>query len=185
MTKLSTPSTSVVVDEAPGVVASAAQINQWAENAKAGDRFVYASRSSLLPRGSEGGRTARDLLDRGLVRHEQRRIAAGSINYAVIRTSKPWEVARPTRRERTGPAISGEAAAVDALFPILVRFARFNRPCPTDAQLAGRAGVTLDVVKPALAAMQIANMIRIKGVKAPTLRIVEICGTGHITGMIG
>lgn len=185
MTRIEPPSTSVVVDEARGVVASAAQINGWAESAKAGDKFVYASRSNLLPRGSEGGRAARDLLDRGLVRHEQRRIASGMINYAIIRNGKPWQEPQPAKGDRAAAPISGEAAVVDTLFAILARSARFNRPCPTDAQLAGRAGLPLDVIKPALDVMQNANMIRIKGVKAPTLRIVEICRTGHVTGMIG
>lgn len=185
MTNLTPPAASAVQDEVPGVVASAARINGWAEIAKPGDRFVYAARSSMLPRGSEGGRAARDLIERGVVRHEQKRVGPNVITYSLIRTGRPWSTSRVERPVPQVATVTSESAAIDALYRVLLRHARFGRPCPTDAKLAVTAKIDLASVQPALAAMVETGLIKIKGVKAPTLRIISIVTTGHATGIIG
>lgn len=182
MAKLLPPDDFVMQDEAPGVVASAGRIKTWAIIARPGDEFVYATRASL-PFGSEGARAARLLHDQGFAHLRQRPAGAGLFNYVLKRSGQPWPAPRVLGVD-LGVEVPQEAAAIDALFPILLRYARFGRPCPTDAQLAASAGLRLTAVKPALAAMASANMIEIRGVKAPTLRIVSIVGTRHATGMI-
>ncbi|MEG3153024.1 hypothetical protein U1769_24285 [Sphingomonas sp. ZT3P38] len=174
------------LDEAPGVVAAAARILGWAEIALAGAEFVYATRC-YLPIGSEGAKAARELQERGLVHLKQRRVQGGStINYVAERSSLPWERARPRAVPKAMPyrPAAGEAATINALYPVLRRAARFSRPCPTDAQLAERAGVEIDAIHPALSAMEQIGMIRIEPAKAPTLRLVSIVATGHRTGLV-
>lgn len=180
-------SSEALAGEALNVVASPDRILGWAEIAQPGDQFVYASRA-YLPSGSEGAKAAYDLATRGLVHLKQRRIA-GSIatNYVAERTSAAWKPKQPKLPRSAPPAIrsaDAEAAAINALLPVLQRAARFGRPCPTDAQLATRCGLSRGDVKAAIAAMELMNMVRVIAVKAPTLRMVTIVSTGHRTGLV-
>jgi hypothetical protein len=174
------------IDEAPGVIAGADRINGWAEIAKAGAEFVYATRC-YLPIGSEGAKAARALQARGIVDLKQRRVpGTAQFNYVAQRSSAPWSVAPAPVRPKTAPYRVGvaEAEAINAVFPVLARAARFGRPCPTDVQLSERSGVDLDGVKIALAAMVEIGMVRIDPAKAPTLRFITIVATGHKTGLV-
>jgi hypothetical protein len=178
---------AAVIDEHPGVVASPDRITGWAEIAKPGAEFVYATRC-YLPIGSRGAEAARDLAERGLVYLKQRRVPnSREINYVAERSKAPWRQIhdRPKAAPSRPRAASGDAAAVDAVLPILQRAARFNRPCPTDVQIADRAGITVDAVQPALDALKANGVIRVSKVKAPTLRMITIVATSHKTGMVG
>ncbi|WP_210357630.1 hypothetical protein [Sphingomonas beigongshangi] len=173
-----------VVDEAVQVVAEPEQLFAWAKDAKPGDRFVYATRM-VLPAKSAGGRAARNLYERGLVQLCQRRVAGTSLrNYEAQRTKRAWPGLDPVVRTSSGDFVNldDETGAANALLPVLARAAQFGRPCPTDRQLATSARVRLETVKPGLDVLRAINAIRIKGVKAPTCRIVTIVGTGHSTG---
>lgn len=174
------------VDEAPGVVATPAQIDAWIEVAKEGDRMLYATRA-CLPVGSRGAARMRDLGKRGLVQLTQARsmLDRTVFNYMATRTAAPCALTKPDRPVLTVPAaaiVDDEAATVDALLPLLIRFAQHRRPCPTDRQLATRIGQSEEAVKAGLEAMTAAHLIRIQRVAAPTLRRVVIVATGQITG---
>jgi hypothetical protein len=174
------------VDEAPGVVATPAQIDAWMEVAKEGDRMLYATRA-CLPVGSRGAARMRDLGKRGLVQLTQARSTLDRtvFNYMATRTGAPSALTKPVRPVLGVPAVAivdNEAAIVDALLPVLTRFAQHGRPCPTDRQLAVRADLTEAEVKAGLAAMSAAHLIRVQGCAAPTYRRVLIVATGQITG---
>ncbi|MBD8677945.1 hypothetical protein [Sphingomonas sp. CFBP 13720] len=177
----------MIIDEAPGIVASPERIDAWMEVAKPGDRFVYASRLSL-PAASKGAAHMRALAKRGLVALTQARskVDPAIFHYCAQRTPAATALTRPTRPKlAVTPAVlaDGEAAVVDALLPVLERFARHGRPCPTDKQLAARAKLTEDGVKAGLAALAASHLIRVQKVSAPTLRRIIIVATGQITGL--
>jgi hypothetical protein len=175
------------VDEAPGMIATVAQVDAWMERAKPGDVFVYVTGTSL-PIRAGGAKRMRDLADRGLVYLTQKRLAPGSpvTNYRAMRSEKPCALTRPERPVLAAPSaalVDDEAAIVDALLPVLTRYAQHGRPCPTDRQLASKARLTEAAVKDGLTAMTAAHLIRITRVSAPTLRRVVIVATGQITGL--
>ena len=175
------------IDEAPGVVASPARIDAWLEIAKPGDRFVYATRL-CLPINSAGRKRMLVLENRGLVCLTRPRstLDATVFKYTATRTSKPTALTRPDRPVLTSdsaPLVDDEVAIVDALLPVLERFAQAGRPCPTDKQLAERARLSEEAVKLGLEAMAAANLIRVQGMAAPTYRRVTILRTGAITGI--
>ena len=168
-------------------VASPQQLLDWAETAKPGERFVYATRP-FLPVGSLGAAAARDLGERGLVLLRRKRCETQPDNhvYWVLRSSRRWGVpaataAKPVLTARSRDA--GDYAAGDALLPILTRAAQHARPCPTDKQLASRAKIDFERVQPGLDALRGANAIRITSAPAPTLRRVLIVGPGWQTGL--
>ncbi|MBY9062321.1 hypothetical protein K7957_05175 [Sphingomonas yunnanensis] len=174
----------VVTDEVPGIVASPERVAAWMELASAGDRFVYATRATL-PLRSPGATAMRQLSDRGLVILVRPRCAADPtvFNYTAIRTKAPTSLEKPKRERLVARVIDAEAAVVDALLPVLERAASFGRPCPTDKQLASKAGLRPDEVEPALAALVAANLIRIHQAPRPTLRRVTIVASGAQTGL--
>ena len=174
-------------DEAPGVVASPTRIAAWMELAKQGDVFTYATRL-CLPVNSAGAKRMRELAALGLVVLTRPRstIDPTVFNYRAQRTGKPTPLTRPVRAVLTAPSaklVDGEAAIVDALLPVLERFAQHARPCPTDKQLADKARLTEGAVKAGLEAMIAAHLIKVLGCAAPTYRRVIILGTGAITGL--
>jgi hypothetical protein len=176
-----------VYDEAPGIVASPERIDAWMEVAKPGDRFVYATRL-CLPVASRGAARMRELEKRGLVVLTRPRstLDATVFNYTAHRTATMTAMARPHRPKLVAPAVvlaDGEAALIDALLPVLERFAHHGRPCPTDKQLAARARLTEEAVKAGLAAMAAAHLIRVQGCAAPTYRRIIIIATGAQTGL--
>jgi len=175
-----------VIDEAPGVIATAAQVDAWIETAKPGAVFVYVSGTSIPIRAS-GAKRMRELAAMGLVYLTQKRLEPGSpiVNYRAMRSEKPSALTKPERPTLSlapSPVVEDETAIVDALLPILSQFARHGRPCPTDKQLATRADLTEDAVKAGLAAMSATHLIRVTGCAAPTYRRVLILATGAMTG---
>ena len=186
MTAQSSP--TLIIDEAPSVVASVERIDAWLSIARKGDRFVYATREHLPPR-STGAMRMRTLAERRFVCLVQpRAIAGGSLfNFTAIRTDVPLPGAkpfgRPTLAVVAAPLVDGEAAIVDALLPVLERFARHRRPCPTDKQLAVKAQLSEEQVKAGLEAMVAGHLIRVQGCAAPTYRRIVIVASGSITGI--
>lgn len=175
-------------DEVSGLVAGVDRINAWLAVANPGDRFIYASRTSLLPGASAGAARMRDLAARKLVMLVQARstLDATRTNYIAVRTAMSTALAKPARPRlavSTAPIAENEAASIDALLPVLERFASKGRPCPTDKQLAERAGIVTSMVQPTLEAMVAAHLIRIEGARGPTNRRVLILSTGAITGL--
>lgn len=180
-------SSGMLIDEFPGIVASVDRIDAWMAVAKPGDRFVYATRMSL-PRVSAGAARMRELAARDLVHLVRPRstIEPTIFNYTAIRSSVPSALTRPDRPKLGVPLAAlthDEAAAIDALLPVLERFASKGRPCPTDKQLAERSGLPFDAVAPTLAAMAASHLIRIQGARGPTNRRILILSTGAITGL--
>ncbi|MCU6454335.1 hypothetical protein LPN01_09610 [Sphingomonas sp. A2-49] len=174
-------------DEVSGLVAGVDRINAWLAVAKPGDRFIYASRCGL-PRTSAGAARMRDLASRKVVLLVQVRstLDPSRLNYTAVRTAVPCALSRIVRPRLTAavePIADGEAAVVDALLPVLERFARHGRPCPTDRQLAAKAGLTEDAVKAGLEAMISTHLIRVQGCAAPTYRRIIILSNGLITGI--
>jgi len=166
-------------------VATPAGIDAWMESAQAGEVMIYARRAFVT--GSSGAARMRALADRGLVELSQRRcdLDPSLFQYRARRTSVPSAMTRPDRAKlvlELTPVMADEAAAIDALLPVLTRTAQYSRPCPTNKQLAELSGLALDVIKPALDAMVAARLILIAGVAAPTSRRVTILSNGWQTG---
>lgn len=175
------------LDEAPGVVASVARIDAWMEVAKAGDRFVYATRM-CLPAASKGAKRMLALAESGLVCLTRPRSQAEPtlFHYMATRTSKACILTRPERPKLVAPSAviaDGEAEAVNKLLPVLERFASARRPCPTDRGLAERAGLSEAAIRPTLDAMVQAHLILVQGVRPPTSRRIVIVSTGAATGV--
>ena len=180
-------SSGSMFDEVSGLVAGVDRINAWMAVANPGDRFIYASRSGL-PKASAGAARMRDLAGRKLVMLFQARssLDPSRMNYIAVRTAVPDALAKPVRPRlalSSVPIAEDEAASIDALLPVLERFAAKGRPCPTDKQLAERAGIATAMVQPTLDAMVAAHLIRIEGARGPTNRRVLILSTGAITGL--
>ncbi|WP_231420892.1 hypothetical protein [Sphingomonas sp. Leaf205] len=174
------------IAEAKGIIASIDQIETWLAVAKAGDRFLYATRP-FLPAGSQGALRMRTLSEQGLVHLVQKRsdLLSSDWCYYAERSTKPVLDARQLREPRHDVrTVPDDVSAINVLLPILKKAARFGRPCPTDVQLAERARLPRDAVQPAIDAMRTMNIIRVLPAKAPTLRFVEIVETGHKTGLI-
>jgi hypothetical protein len=174
-------------DEAPGVVASPERIDAWIEVAKQGDVFTYATRL-CLPVNSAGAKRMRQLEALSLVVLTRPRSTLDPtvFNYRAQRTGKVTPMTRPVRPVLVAPSaklVDDEAAIVDALLPVLERFAQHARPCPTDKQLADKARLTEGAVKAGLEAMVAAHLIKVLGCAAPTYRRVVIVSTGAITGL--
>lgn len=180
-------SSGPIIDEVPDFVASVDRIDAWMEVAEHGDRFVYASRITL-PRKSSGIERMRVLASRNLVHLFQSRskLDVRFFTFLAERSSVSSALTKPVRPRLVLTAATlpdNEAAAIDALLPVLERFAAKGRPCPTDKQLAERAGIAVDAVQPTLEAMTAAHLIRIEGARGPTNRRVLILSTGAITGL--
>ena len=172
--------------EAKGVIASIDQIETWLAIAKAGDRFLYATRP-CLPAGSQGALRMRTLAEQGLVYLVKKRsdLLRGEWCYYAERSTKSARDIRPLREPRHDVRTTpDDVSAINVLLPILKKAARFGRPCPTDVQLAERAKLPREVIQPTIDAMRTMNIIRVLPAKAPTLRFVEIVETGHKTGLI-
>jgi hypothetical protein len=171
-------------DELPGVVASPARIAAWLATASKGDEFVYATRCAL-PVACAGRRAARDAADAELVVLFQRRVPGREErNYVMRRTAAPL----PSRGGGAAPGkqvhVENEAEVQDRILGLLTRAARFQRPCPTNAALARRAGIAPGQVKGVMTILRKAGLIRVEWAPPPTLRCVSIVGTGLKTGMV-
>lgn len=173
------------IDEAPGIVATVAQVDGWIETAAPGAVFVYASRTCMIVK-SAGAKRMRELAERGLVQLTQRRDkdVPAIVNYVATRTSEPTAMTKPSRRQLSACVVDAEAALVDSLLPLLERAARFGRPCPTDKQLAERAKLAVETIQPGLAVLSAAGLIWVEAAPSPTRRRVLIVATGERTGLI-
>lgn len=183
-----TPASLTSFEEHRGVVASVADCDRWLAAAEYGDVFVYAVRA-WLPVAAPGARRMYALQTLGLVTLTRKRSdrRPDEFVFRAQRTSKPIpepEAPRAKLALKPVPIAVDEAAAIDEILPILQRSAKHGRPCPTDAQLADRAGLSRDDVAAALKAMHSAGLIRVQGVAAPTLRLITIVATGHRTGYV-
>lgn len=167
----------VVIDEAAGVVAAPERILGWAHMARAGDQMVYASRC-WLPVASAGAAEARRLARAGLVHLKQRPIGDGVRNYIAERSSLPW----PEQDVAARACVASQV--LEAVYQALARTARFDRPCPSDAQLAVRLGLEPAEIAAAIDALAEDGAIRVVGMRAPTLRRVTISATGARTGVV-
>jgi len=172
------------LDEARNVALPAERVAAWVEAARPGDELIYGSRwFGVLPAKSATAAKVRALHAEGLVLPFQRVIKAGvERNYLVRRTARPWIT--PAALSPFGEPAHVAPAAIDALFALLERAARFARPCPTDRQLAERVGIDRAEVKPALEAMVEAGLIDVAAAAAPTLRRIKIVATGQTTGWV-
>ena len=179
-----------VIDEAPGVVARPAALEAWARTARAGDRFVYATRCSLPP-GSAGAACARLLAARELVYLARFRVQDGSgeFSYFAERSSKVWSEGAPaaTRVVLTAGEVEIDGAlevlACDTVLPVLTRSAQFRRPCPTDVALVERTGLSIETVKACVAALRGLKLIHVTAAPPPTNRRVTVLATGFQTGL--
>ena len=173
-----------------GRVASIAEVDRWLAYAETGDVFVYAVRTAWLPITAPGKRRLYALAIQGLVVLSQKPsdLIEGAKAYRAQRSSKPLPPPEPAPTPRAKLSLSApviavdEAAAIDKLLPIVMRAAKYGRPCPTDAQMADRSGLARDAIPATLAAMQAARLVKIEGTSAPTLRLITILATGHRTG---
>lgn len=173
----------VAIDPKDGV-AKPERIDAWVEQATAGDRLIYASRP-FLPARSPGAARLRELATRGLVFLTAPRstIDDNHFDYTATRSSKQCAWAKPARPVLELRLVDTEAAVVDALLPVLERFAQAGRPCPTDHQLAERSGLAREIIADALTALRAAGLIHIQAAPAPTLRRVLILSSGAMTGL--
>lgn len=172
-----------------GIVAPAERIRAWAEGSVRGATFVYAT-ARMLPPGAPGQAEALRLARAGLVLLTQRAVWPGLAerHYQMTRTARAWP-AEPAPAPASpawgiGEAEGVPAAVVDAVFDLVARAARFGRPCPTDAQLAARVEVSPAQAAAALAELVALDAITLRGVSAPTCRVVTICATGMATGQV-
>lgn len=183
-----TPASLTFFDEHRGLVASVADCNRWLAVAEYGDVFVYAVRA-WLPVAAPGAQRMYVLQTLGLVTLTRKRsdLRPHEFAFRAQRTSKPIPEPEAPRSKLSLKPVAiavDEAAAIDELLPILQRSAKHGRPCPTDAQLADRAGLSRDDVAAALKAMHATGLIRVQGTAAPTLRLITIVATGHRTGYV-
>ena len=173
----------IAIDPKDGV-AKPERIDAWVERAGAGDRLIYASRP-FLPVASPGAARLRALSTSGLIYLTSPRSTLDPtiFDYTAERSSKPLAWAKPSQPVLELRVVDAEAAIVDALLPVLERFAQAGRPCPTDLQLAERSGLDREIIPEALAALRAARLIHIQAAPAPTLRRVLILSSGAITGL--
>lgn len=167
------------------MVASPERIRAWLSMAATGDQFLYAT-WARAPGNHPGAVLMRTLAGKGIVHLKQKRVGTSLVHrYTAERSSKPIETPAPRAvlSARLALIAEGETDLVNTLMQQLMRAARFRLPCPTDAQMARRAGVVPEVVPVAMAAMVEAGMIRVHAAPAPTLRRVTIVDSGDVTGM--
>lgn len=172
-------------DEVTHVIASPERIRAWLSIAVAGDQLLYATRASSLGN-APGAVLMRTLASKGLVHLKQRRLGRSLVhNYIAERSSKLREmpVVRPKLSAKLGMIGDDEVGLVNALMEQLNRAARFCLPCPTNAQMARKAGMPVESIPPLMEAMVSAGLIRVHSAPAPTLRIVTIVNTNEMTGV--
>jgi hypothetical protein len=157
-------------------------IVEWADEAKPGDRIVYARAPSMqLPKHAGGVQAAREMYDSGRVTLAQQRISASLTAYIAIRSngSKP-----PSPKLRlAGAAPDPDTDQCAKLMAILRNCAASERPCPTNREL-GRmlGGMNGDQAAYLLRKLQSGNRIQIDQI-GPSARRVTIRSSGKRTGV--
>lgn len=110
-------------------VADGASLDAWVGHAGFGERLIYCSAPSLIA--GPGKAKALELEQLGLVRLAQQRRAGGGFDYLMIRSSKALRAPKA--------ATAAGDPALETILRALKRAANFDRPCPSDAQLAALA----------------------------------------------
>lgn len=172
-------------DEVAHVVASPERIRAWLSIAAPGDQLLYATRASSLGN-APGAVLMRTLASKCLVHLKQRRVGRSLVhNYIAERSSKALAVpaARPKLSAKLDMIGDDEVGLVNALMEQLNRAARFRLPCPTDAQMARKAGMPVEFVPPLMQVMVSSGLIRVHSAPAPTLRTVTIVNSNETTGV--
>ena len=119
------------------------QVRSWAARALPGDDIVYAE--GVRP-GDAIGAAVRGLRDAGLVTMVSKRVD-GRLKFIAQRLPDPAPMARlmrgPEHRGRFAKReIKGRRTAERLIYKLLVEAARRGLPCPTNAELATRAGLS-------------------------------------------
>jgi hypothetical protein len=166
--------------EGPQKVATPDALNAWMRRAAAGEEFVYCEAPS--PIRDETWLRAGELSRDGYVLTLSRRRAGGGYVYFARRTGKA--IARAIDPVEAALA----EAATDIIFRALKRAANFELPCPSDAELARRAGLTIRQQ----AQQRVRKLIDL-GLVESTLayeggvpsRVVRICAGAHAGSAAG
>lgn len=119
------------------VVRDRGELVAWLDAAKPGARFVYAEGAGL-PRASATIALVREAQGKGTVDLVQRRNGR-TIEYLAVRRAggvMSCEMAAPARR-----ATDNDDAADEAVWREVKRAVSLQWPCPTNAELAKRAGL--------------------------------------------
>jgi hypothetical protein len=108
-------------------------LDAWWRAALEGDEFIYCE--ALSPIRDETWHRAGELARSGYLRTHSRKRGGGGHSYFAVRTAKRLT---PT----VNPIDAALAdAATETIFRALKRAANFDRPCPTDTELAAIAGL--------------------------------------------
>ncbi|MBJ7442866.1 MAG: winged helix-turn-helix domain-containing protein [Sphingobium sp.] len=165
------------------------QLSDWAERAQAGEDVVYCT--GVRPDETIGA-AARALCESGVVTLTARRVAAesgGGFRFIAQRLADPRpSQIRARRRSNSGQFRQGQPASGDAkrttraVLRLLVQAANRDAPCPTNAEIAVRVGLTGSVA----ASYRMRRLVRdgMISVEEPgpcERRIVTIVATGKKT----
>lgn len=113
-------------------LATVEDLEAFARRAAAGESFTYCEAPDLIH--SPTSRRAGELAQQGLLRTHHKRRAAGGWEFYAVRTGKAQQVAlTPADEALADPA-------TDIIFRELKRAANLGLKCPTDADLARKAG---------------------------------------------
>lgn len=114
-------------------IVSLEALEAFVRDAKPDEQFTYCEAPQLIP--SETSRRVREMAQEGLVRPHQTRRAGGGFIFFVVRT----------RYRPPAASTPGQAALTDrftaAIYEELKQAADKARRCPSDAELARRAGL--------------------------------------------
>lgn len=125
------------------IIQTPEQVRSWAERARPGEDIVYAE--GARP-GDTIGAVVRGLKDMGLVTMTSKRVD-GRLRFIAQRLPDP----APSARLRRGPEqrgrfakreIKGRRTAERLIYKLLVDAAKRGAPCPTNAELATRVGLS-------------------------------------------
>lgn len=118
------------------------QLHSWAARARPGDDVVYDE--GARP-GADIGAAVRGLHDAGLVTMTSKRVD-GRLRFIAQRLADPAAAGREHRgaphRGRFAKRATGRRCAERLIYKLLVEAARRGAPCPTNAELAARVGLS-------------------------------------------
>jgi hypothetical protein len=114
-------------------IATGAAIDAWVRRAKSGDRFTYCEAPE--PMRFDAWLRAPELEQQGLVHLRQERREGGGYRWFVVRTAKAMQAPQSAAEK----ALADEATA--RIHADVCQAASQGRFCPSDAELARRAGL--------------------------------------------
>lgn len=166
---------------APPFAVSVEDFDAWVAAAEPRDALIYA-RGAEIPRNAPAWAHARELVDEGLITLTYQRAGGGITEYLAIRLSTanaPPVVAAPRVEV-------DEANPMDLVLREIRRAAGLNLPCPTNAAIAQRCGLS-DAAAASYRIRQLvaAKLIKIEpqGPNAP--RVATIVNSGKSTARNG